>query len=595
MNKGKSFEGFEVTMNEVRMSIKMYSTIGFGLILIGAAIILVHNTMANELLWKQYISLLGYSIKAHDKLLFNRLAKLIPSLLAMDKSFAIMVGIGFVPCFWLAIKFFKYRAIKQRMSEYIRGAQMVPVSWVQGKLLFKRKNIPIGEVKMLVKDETGHVFIIGKTRTGKSVLLKRVVSHLQTTGCKIIVYENKGDFLPAFFRPMIDKLFCPVDGRSLLWSIWNDIRTVMDIDQVICWGLIPQEPNKDQFWSNAAREVLRGGLYFLMRTTKGKVTNAQIYSFFTSGASNIASCIKQVPEGQTGYEMISDPESKQTQGVLSTLLNYISCLRYIKDQDGDFSIRDWIRQEGPGTLFLMNVSATKDVLKPLLTLMLEIASQELLSMPEDLKRRRYIILDEFGTLHPMNSIIELLTRGGGMGASVWVGTQDVGQIDQRYGNNLRKTIINSCGTKLILSVDESDTKEYLSNLISDIEISEVNDTNSMGINSFRDGKSITRSTRVKRLVLPSELDSLKVLTAILKLPAFPYTKIKIPIMKYSIKNEQLVMREELLLENLIKGDPALTPSIPDNGQSMPVEMSILPLSKNHDGTTSEVSHEIDID
>jgi len=199
----------------------------------------------------------------------------------------------------------------------------------------------------------------------------------------------------------------------------------------------------------------------------------------------------------------------------------------------------------------MNIAYTKDVLKPLLTLMLDIASQEILSMQEDLRRRRYIILDEFGTLHQMNSIIELLTRGGGMGASVWIGIQDIGQIDQRYGVNLRKSIINSCGTKLILCVDEADTKEYLSEMIGDTEVSEVNDTNSMGLNSFRDGKSIARSSRTKRLILPSELDNQQALTGILKLPALPYTRIRIPIVKHPAQNEQVVLREDLQLDYLI--------------------------------------------
>lgn len=250
--------------------------------------------------------------------------------------------------------------------------------------------------------------------------------------------------------------------------------------------------------------------------------------------------------------MISDPQSKQTQGVISTLINYITCLKYIKDQDGDFSVRDWIRKEGPGTLFIMNNAYTKDILKPLLTLMLDIISQEILSMTESLERRRYIILDEFGTLHPMNSIIALLTRGGGMGASVWIGVQDIGQIDEIYGANLRKAIINSCGTKILLCVDEVDTKEYISSLIGDTEESEVSDSDSMGLNSYRDGRSISRSRKMKRLVMPSQLDSLPSLTGFCRLPAMPCTIIKIPVEHQPAKNPQIVMREEFFLHNILK-------------------------------------------
>lgn len=587
MNKGKSFEGFEVTMNEVKMSVNMYVSITVSLALIGLAIILVHNFHTYPELWKKIGAAFLFSLKKNDKVLLHNVITVIPEVLWFSKKIIIVVGVGFIPALWLAVKFFKNRAIRNRMSEHIRGARIVPVSWIKKKMLFKAKNIPIGELKLLVNDEVCHVFVIGRTRTGKSQVLKRIVHHLQRQGNRLIIYENKGDFLPSFFNPEKDVLFCPVDKRSVKWSIWNDIETMMDIDQVICWSLIPQAQGENPFWPDAAREVLKAGLYHLYRKFKGKVTNKQIYKFFSSGADHIASCIKTTPEGKAAFEMISDPESKQTQGVLSTLLNYISCLQYIKDLDGDFSVREWVKKDGPGNLFVMNTAKTKDVFRPLLTLMLDIASQEILSMSEDRKRRRYIMLDEFGTLHPMNSIIELLTRGGGMGASVFIGVQDIGQIDQKYGANLRKSIVNSCGTKLFLAVDEADTKEYISNLINDTEVSEVNDTSSIGLNSFRDGKSITRSSRMKRLILPSELD-LPALTGILKMPAVPYTMIKIPIINLPAVHKQCILRHDMYIGYLLE-------NIPQEGSqsNIPIVEDTV-IHKDHENG-KQMSYEIDLD
>ncbi len=574
MNKGKSHEGYELTVNEVQMSLRMHFSIFVMLLVMATACVVYLNYTSYTEMWKYVLAALWKGLKTNNNELFNAALGYVFPIIWQSKKMILATALLILPCQILVTKIFKWKAIKERMNEYVRAARMLPTSWVGRRLWFKDRFIPVGDLMILVRDETAHVFIVGKTRTGKSQLIKKILKKLKKQGHKVIVYENKGDHLPYYYKPLQDIIYCPVDERTIKWTIWNDVKTVMDIDQVICWSLIPDGAEKEPFWPNAARIVLRAGLYLLHRLHKGKVTNAQIWEFFTSGAKHIAECIKTIPEGQAAYELISDPESKQTQGIISTLINHISCLEYIKDQDGDFSVRDYIREEGHETLFLLNTAQTKDILKPLLSLMLEIMTQELLSMPEDLKRRRYFLLDEFGTLNKLNSIIELLTRGGGMGASVFIGIQDIGQLDQIYGEKLRQSIINSCGTKVFLAVDETATKEYISALIGDTEVSEANSTSSMGINSFRDGKSITRSNKIKRLVLPSELDNLKNLTAILKLPAMPYTMIRIPIVDDKPIHDQVVIRKDLYLENL-----------------QPVEFS----SNKASTEPSEVSHDISDD
>jgi len=47
-------------------------------------------------------------------------------------------------------------------------------------------------------------------------------------------------------------------------------------------------------------------------------------------------------------------------------------------------------------------------------------------------------------LNRLNSIVDLLTNGRSKGASVWLAVQDIGQISNLYGDNLRQTIMNAC-------------------------------------------------------------------------------------------------------------------------------------------------------
>jgi len=261
MNKGKSHEGFELTINEIKMSVKMYLTIALVMLLVGFIIILFQSISDYGYLWREYFTLLWSSIRTNNREWFDRIIKYFPQMLLLSKTTAIYIALLFVPVFWITVQYFKYKAIKQRMSEYIRGAKLEPMSWVKRRMFFKSKSIPIGELKLRINDETCHVFVVGRTRSGKSQALKRVYYHLKKKGAKIFVYEAKGDYLPSYYDPKTDYILCPLDKRSVKWTLSNDLETLMDIDQVLSMGIIPDEPNsKTPFFFRAAREIFRGGI-----------------------------------------------------------------------------------------------------------------------------------------------------------------------------------------------------------------------------------------------------------------------------------------------------------------------------------------------
>ncbi len=550
--KNGGYKGFEAWCSRMLMTVKMHVIIILALVVAGVMMLLIHNFYYFQDHWGQvYVQVMGAFIGADHEAIQEGVRKAV-GIVFLSWPVAMKI---FAVCVWgyLLILIYFFLQTKQMQSEkYLRGARFVPVLKVQLRQLFLRGSIPIGRIKLPPRDETTHVFIVGRTRSGKSQILKRVVGTLKSGGKRQIIYDNKGDYVPSFYESDTDLIYCPADERSIGWSIFNDVRTVMDIDQIVCWTLIPEEKGKDPFWNKAARDVLRGVLFYLWYNRDGDVTNLQIWEMLTSGSDNIISALKTIHEGKIGIDALGDAGSKQCQGVLGTLLSYVKSLEYVAKQDGDFSVRQWMRQDDPGSLFLVNTAATADIFKPLQTLMLEFASMELLSMPDDMRRRRYVVLDEFGSLHPMQSIVELLARAGSKGASVWIGTQDIGQIDSAYGDSLRKTIVNNCGTKVLLSVSEPDTMAYLSELIGCVEVVESSETNSMGVNSFRDGVSISRQLTVKELVIPSEFARMPNLRAILKLPGMDYLKIRIPVFRDVPLHAPFVLSEALNLKSLAK-------------------------------------------
>jgi type IV secretory pathway TraG/TraD family ATPase VirD4 len=152
----------------------------------------------------------------------------------------------------------------------------------------------------------------------------------------------------------------------------------------------------------------------------------------------------------------------------------------------------------------------------------------------------------------MSSIIELLTRARSKGASIWIGTQEIGQIEKVYGKESRQSIVNGCASKLILSIAEPETAKYFSDAIGQTEVLESSESMSMGPSNIRDGLTFTRASKTKPLVLPSVFQQFPDMEGILKLSNYDYCKVKVPYVSYPVLNEYLEIRKDMLLENLFE-------------------------------------------
>jgi hypothetical protein len=89
---------------------------------------------------------------------------------------------------------------------------------------------------------------------------------------------SKGEFTGKHCRTG-DVIFYPFDQRSTGWSFFNEVLDYPDLD-VLCTSLYePPKDSKDAYWYNAARDVFRTGLFYLLR--EKKTTNRDIWEFFS--------------------------------------------------------------------------------------------------------------------------------------------------------------------------------------------------------------------------------------------------------------------------------------------------------------------------
>jgi len=569
MKSSHSFKGFETLFNNARMGLKMYLYTFIFLVIIHVCLFLLmtgiyFNKNAQSFsFFKSYsfakvvssvkpshvmkLTLHGkpYHISSIDYI--HKYRSYYHNLIQTFHSYLINTSSVYI-FYPFIIILFKKRARTHTSNKYVRGSKLITPKDIKRKISHDGHTyyLTFGDIKLPVKDEVRHAFIVGKPGSGKTVLLNGILTKLIERGDKGIVYDYKGDYVSKFYNREVDILFNPLDKRCLGWSVMNEITTAMDIDS-IAHSLIPQAYQADPFWNDAARDVFSGILHYLYH--KGKKKNTDIWESVTAPGKEIAHMLSQIKGGERGLRYIEDASSKQAMSVFSVLMQYVKSFEFMSHSDGEFSLDRWL-DRGKGWIYVTNYSLVQDTLRPILSLFIDLLGKKLLSRKDDYNRRIFFFLDEFGTLQRLSTIVRLLTLSRSKGGSVWIGIQDIGQIDKLYTQPLRQAIINACGINVIFSVADPQTAHFLSDKIGDIAYNETQESYSMGVDNYKDGVSISQRVKQESLVLPSEIMNLKDLSCYIKIPNYDISQTELSYRKYSDNELPLIIRDDLILDNI---------------------------------------------
>src|SRR5208337_1376097 len=138
---------------------------------------------------------------------------------------------------------------------------------------------------------------------------------------------------------------------------------------------------------------------------------------------------------------ITPSDSPQAGGIMATLTEFTRFFRFAgSGGPSTFSIGDWTCAGDGGFIFISNQVRTREIMKPLLSLFIDLISGSVLSLPEKRESRIFFLIDEAGTLHPLSSLVNLLTYGRSRGSAVFLAVQDFSQLDDIYGTNTARTI-----------------------------------------------------------------------------------------------------------------------------------------------------------
>ncbi len=549
LKKDQGFKGFETWVTAVKMRIKMHLYIALVFFLAQLAITFVGSYIFYGDPWRLIFRYGWAGMRSFDIANTTEISKY-AGLLVLKSSWIFFLTFGIWFFYPKIILKFNRRAKDQAKDSYVRGARIITAEELEKNIKKDEEKTDLlpGNIRMPLSAEPKHCLVIGRPGVGKTVAMSQIIDRLKERRAKGVVYDFKGDYLARFYNPDTDIIFNPLDRRCLGWTVFNEINTFMDVDAV-AHSLIPPPNEGDPFWNNGSRDVFSGILHYLYQN--GAKTNKDIWEAVTAAPSDIAGWLQNTKGGERGLIYIRDASSKQALSILSVMMQFVKAFEFMATADGDFSVRQWLENEKSGFIFITNYSDVKDTLRPILSLFVDLMGRRLLSQKDDFDRRVFFMLDEFGTLQRLSTIVQLLTLSRSKGGSVWIGIQDIGQMDSIYTHFLRQAIVNACGSNLIFAVADPDTAKFLSEKIGDTEYIETEETYSMGTEDTRDGISLIRRKKTEKLVLPSEIQNLKDLNGYLKLPNYDITKIEFKYKSYPDRHEPFLMKPEFNLENII--------------------------------------------
>lgn len=444
-------------------------------------------------------------------------------------------------CVWpVALCYVRRVTARIKDQEHIRGALLITEKAIRAES-DGTGILPVSSILIPEALSRRHILIAGQTGSGKSTVLIQHLAAIQKAHRRAIANDFKGELVERFYRPDRDLILNPIDARGVGWTLFNELKSKPDLTAVT-GSLIPPAKGEDRFWSAAAQDVLRGVMAYCYETNKR--TNVELWKALTSQLHDITDMCRATESGHAGYTYIQDASSKQAAGVIAVLMSYVSWLEFAFD--GPFSLRQWAEEVGDKMIFITSTDEVSNIMRPYLSLFADLAGKRFLALPESPEPEKtiYLILDELGNMQRLPSVKRLLTAGRSKGVVVEVGIPDFSSIESVYGREDAHTIINSCGSKLILNLGDPEAARFFSDLASEEECWESSTYYSISEHDHRGGENHNRQVRTRKVIMPAEIMRLAVGSGYFMLPGGNPAQVKIP---WTDSNKRPVMHDAFIL------------------------------------------------
>lgn len=407
----------------------------------------------------------------------------------------------------------------QKKDEFLRGSLLVDTKTLKKRIRDfiienreKWGTFEFGGMKLPLKFEVQHFLVVGEPGTGKSVLIKDALKSVRKNKQRAFIYDRSGDFVVNFYRPGKDIILNPFDERAAEWDLFKECKQPHEFD-TLATSFIPEAKSNDPFWTNAPR-ILFSALAHKESERRSPSLKRLIDNILHLSLEEMM----DVCAGTDAAAILSKGGEKMAISVRGVLVSYVRSLKYLKESNNGFSIKDWVRDDkGDSWIFITSNKSIHEVCKPLITAWIDTATDAILSLPPSFERRIWGVVDELVTLNKLPSIRDTPAEVRKHGGAFIYGFQNFPQLVDIYGREGAAALAGSCSTLAIFRSSEDTFAAWGSRQLGKAEVIETNEALSFGSNEIRDGVNLGKSRRERPIVMDSELQNLPDLHCFIRL------------------------------------------------------------------------------
>lgn len=364
-----------------------------------------------------------------------------------------------------------------------------------------------------------HILVTGKTRVGKSVLMKRFIRKFmeyrkqfpeQKMQKRFLNIDVKGDVIQQFYNEEEFILLNPFDQRGYGINFFSLIELETDISSVTT-ALVPDSPNTEPVFIQGPRQIVEGGIHNCIR--KRTTTNKALSDFLKLSAQEMLIEIsyqvtnedgKKIRKAHKGCEILfSQLSSSQGAIFLSSAVTYFEAIYALANSKRNINLQDYIKND-PRNIIIANFSRISSKMTPIISLFVNQLSVFMMEGKADPNNNYLLILDEFSSLKKMGAIEDVLQKGAEFGLSAMILLQEYGKTKQLYGESFQ-TFFNNTGTKFFFQIIDVETRETIQKYFGTQTKKERSENHSSGDTDSRDGFSNNYQDATKNALMDNSI------------------------------------------------------------------------------------------
>jgi hypothetical protein len=403
------------------------------------------------------------------------------------------------------------RARDRRQGRRLKGPELVSVTrfnrryradgigFVQSPRTFLRS----AWVRVPRAIESSHFLIMGDSGTGKSALIRQMLTQIEARGETAIVYDPALEYTPQFYTPERgDAILNPLDARSPYWTPADEWRHEAET-LTLATSLFPDRHHENAFFTEAPRRIFAHLL--TLRPTPEQL------AWWLCHEDEIDRRLV----GTAYTAMVDRQAPAQRSGVLASLNMVADTLKLLpaeRDTSRRWSAAAWSNAWPHGWLFLTSTPETRPRLVPLTSLWLDTLVLRLMHQGQPRPHPTWFVLDELASLQRLPQLHTAITENRKSNNPVVLGFQGRSQLETRYGHDA-EAMLSQPATKIFLRTSEAHAAKWIADTLGDIEIERLRESRS---NTRGGQQSYGLERQVEPLVMSSEVSGLAPLRGFLK-------------------------------------------------------------------------------